>query len=134
MTQKNILEDTEDRLAGLRLGLPTIFTFAWHGRTVRVRCDGQDSDMHLTAFADLGPLPFTSEALEQRGRLKGLLRWQSRSDDRKLALHRGRLTLILRKPFDGPLSAEAILVKTVLMLLDARPMARLVDEVRTGAV
>ena len=134
MSEKNILEDTEDRLAGMNLSLPTVFTFAWQGRRVQVRCDGDAADMTLTAVADLGPLPFTSESADQRGRLKDLLRWQGRRKDRKVALHRGRMTLMLRSAFDGPLAADAILVKTVLMLIEGRPMARLVDEVRAGQV
>ncbi|MEQ8345240.1 MAG: hypothetical protein RIB84_03020 [Sneathiellaceae bacterium] len=134
MSDKTILEKTEDRLAGLSLTLPTVFTFVWQGRRVQVSCDNKGDDMQLTAIADLGPLPFTSEAADQRNRLKGLLRWQSRRAERRLALHRGRLALMLRQPFPGPVSADAILAETVALLLQGRPMARLVDEVRTGRI
>lgn len=132
MGDKTILETTEDRLAGLSLSLPTIFTFTWQQRRVQVSCDGKGDDMQLTAIADLGPLPFTSEAAEQRRRLQGLLRWQSHRKVRNLTLHRGRLTLMLREPFPGPLSADAILSETVRLMLRGRPMARLVEEVRSG--
>lgn len=132
MGTEDVLRKTEDRLAQLSVSLPARFTFAWRGRPVTIRCDrAEDETVRLAAIADLGPLPFTSEAPEQRARLQALLRWSQRHGGR-VAVHRGRLTLTMRRPFDGPLVADAILAQAVMLLLEGRPLARLVEEVRAG--
>lgn len=135
MRSVDVLKRTEDRLARLSVALPARFTFAWRGRPVTVRCDSDEAagTPRLTAIADLGPLPFTSEAPEQRARLLTLLNWSMRHGGR-IAVRRGRLTLTLCRDFDGPLRADAILKEAVLLLIEGRPLARLVEEVRAGAL
>lgn len=130
MTRENILKTTEARLGGLALAVPVDFSFAWHGRRVTARVDGAEGALRLTLIADLGAMPFTSEAVDQRARLQRLLRWSQRRKDHRLLLHRGRLLLAISCPFEAPLLADAVLVRSVMLLLDGRPMARLVDEVR----
>jgi len=133
MTPENVLKQAEDRLSRLSLTLPVNLSFAWQGRRITARMDEKDGSARLTLIADLGALPFTSEAPEQRARLQALLRWSQRRDGQRLTLHRGRLLLMVSCPFDEPLLADAILVRVVMLLLETRAMSRLAEEIRAGS-
>lgn len=130
MTRENMLKRTEDRLGSLTLAVPVDFSFAWRGRRVTARVDGDEGATRLTLIADLGAMPFTSEAADQRARLQGVLRWSQRREGQRLLLRRGRMLLAISCPFDAPLLADEVLVRSVMLLLEGRPMARLVDEIR----
>lgn len=128
-----LLETARSGLASAMRAPPINFRFVWHHMGCVARVDKTDKGLRLRLVGDLGPVPFSAESPETRGRLLELARWSTRSAGCRFAVSpRRRLNLLGELPVGEPLTGAAILSAAVRFLVDVKPYVALAREVRDG--
>ena len=129
-----LLQTARSGLASVTPAPPIDFRFVWHHMGYVARVDKTDKGLRLRLVGDLGPVPFSAESPEARGRLLELARWSTRSAGCRFAVSpRHRLNLLGELPVAEPLTGASILSAAVRFLVDVKPYVALAREVRDGA-
>ena len=130
-----VLQEARQGLAKLTPTLPVNFRFRWNDIGFAARLDQGPDGPRLRLAGDLGPVPYSAEAAEQRYHLLGLVRWTDQTGKGHFTLGmRQHLNLLGEAPVTEPLTGAGIVAATTCFLLHARPYIDLANEQRGGGM